>query len=179
MEKKSTYGLRPAQLARLLDVSARAAESADLMSDDQIRHTLLREHLSRRLSHDESLRDALLAAPGQTGSRIRALLDRSLRDALLAPENDTTLLRVIKDQGKRLSGRVASGHENQIGITVYHAAIASALVHHGQKITQYAYEALEQHFSALAGQTWMVCELQALFTEAAKSCRQRARTAQD
>ena len=43
MEKKSTYGLRPAQLARLLDVSARAAESADLTSDDQIRSALLRE----------------------------------------------------------------------------------------------------------------------------------------
>jgi hypothetical protein len=179
MKRKSTYGLKPTQLARLLHVSATAAESTDMMSEDQTRSDLLGEYLSRRLSNDLPLREALLAASGQSESQVQSLLDRSLQDALLAPDVDKILLRVIKEHGKKLSSKIASGPENLIGITIYHAAIASALVHHGQRITQYSYETLEKHFTSLAGQKWMVCELRALFMQAAKSCEQRAHTEED
>lgn len=179
MKRKSTYGLTPRQLVRLLDVSVNAPESIDVMSEDQTRNALLSEHLSRRLSDDLPLREALLAASGLSESQVQSLLDGSLRDALLAPEDDQALLRVIKDYSKKLSSRIVSGPENRIGITIYHAAIASALVHHGQRIAQYSYETLERHFPALAGQPWMVCELRALFLQAAKSCQQRAHTEQD
>jgi hypothetical protein len=179
MKRKSTYGLTPAQLVRLLDVSANAVEAMDVMSDDQARNALLSEHLSRRLSHDPALQEALLHTPGQSDSHVQSLLDRSLRDALLAPGSDKALLRALKDHNKKLFSKITSGHEHLIGMTIYHAAIASALVHHGQRITQYSYENLEKRFAMLADKTWMACELKALFLQAATICRQRAYTEED
>jgi len=78
-----------------------------------------------------------------------------------------------------MSSQITSGPENQIGLAVYHAAIASALVHQGERITQHSYETLGRHFSALAGQAWMVGELQALFAQAAEGCQRRIYSEQD
>jgi len=172
-KRKSIYGLSPGQLTRLLDVSAKATQPVDLMSEDQTRSALLRERLDRRLSDDRLLQEALGTARGQSESGFRTLLDRSLREVLLTPGGDPVLLRALKDEGKRLSGRIASGHENQIGVALYHAAIASALVHQGQRITRYSYEVLERHFSTLAEQIWMVGELRTLFAQAAADCQRR------
>ena len=179
MKRKSTYGLTPAQLVRLLDVSAHAVEAMDGMSGDQTQNARLSEHLSRRLSQDVPLREALLHAAGPSKSQVESLLDRSLRDALLAPDSDKALLRTLKDHSKRLFSQITSGHEHLIGMTIYHAAIASALVHHGQRITRYSYEDLEKRFVTLADKPWMVCELKGLFLQATQICRQRAYSEED
>ncbi len=179
MHRKSTYGLTPQQLARLLDVSAHAPESKVVLSEDQTRNALLCEYLSRRLATDPPLREVLLHASGRSESQVQSLLDRSLRDALLHPGSDRTLLRVLKDHSKKMFSQITSGQEHVIGTAIYHAAIASALVHHGQRITQYPYEDLERHFAALANKTWMACELKALFLQAVEICCQRAHTEKD
>lgn len=174
MARKSTYGLTPAQLGRLLAVSAWALDSVDAGVEEHAKQTLLQEYLSRRLSEEPSLAEALLSDARRPAGEVHPLLDRSMRQALLDSRCDPDLLRVVKDHCKRLSAVVTSGPETLMTTTIYYAAIAAALVHHGQRISQLPGETLAERFSTLMQRPWMDPQLQGLFTEAAKICRRTA-----
>ncbi len=68
---------------------------------------------------------------------------------------------------------VTSGSETLIATTVYYAAIAAALVHHGQRISQYSCGSLGQRFSLLAERTWIDADVRKLFAQAAGLCREK------
>lgn len=172
MVEKSTFGLTPAQLGRLLAVSAKTIESADAIVEDQVNQRLLQEHLSRRLSGEPSFEKTLLSEGGRTAGEVRPLLNRSVKEALLDPHGDLAVLRAIKDHSKRLSAMVTSGSETLMTTTIYHAAIAAAMVHHNQRISQYSCESLAERFSLLAQRLWMDQELKGLFSRAVEICRQ-------
>jgi hypothetical protein len=171
MEKKSTFGLTPSQLGRLLAASALDPESADTMADDQTNERLLQRHLSRRLAEELSFEKALLSGAGRPAGETRVLLDRSLKETLLDPQCDLSLLRAVKEYGKRLSAMVTSRSETLITTTIYYAAIAAALACHNRRISQYSREDLADRFSKLAQRPWMDKELQGLFARAAEICR--------
>jgi hypothetical protein len=170
MKKKSIYGLKPSQVGRLLSVSARVPESVSDMSDDQIKETVFRDRLNRRLSDDPSFRDALMSVSGRSTGCVSGSLDRSLKEVLLDPGCSATMLQAIKDHSKRLSATVTSGSETLITKTIYYAAIAAAMVHHGERISKYPRESLAQRFSLLAQRQWMDPELRGLFAQAAQLC---------
>jgi len=174
--EKSTYGLKPSQLGRLLAASAGALESREAMAGDQANETLLQQYLSRRLSSEPSFEEALLSAGGRSVEEVRPLLDRSMREVLLDPECDLAVLKAVKDHSKRRSAMVTSGSETLTTTALYYAAIAAALVYHGERITTYSTESLERRFSLLAERPWMDSECKALFVRAAEWCR-RNRTA--
>ena len=171
--KKSIYGLKPSQLGRLLSVSACVPESVSDMSEDQIKERAFRDRLNRRLSDDPSFPEALRSVRPQSTGGVSGSLDRSLKEVLLDPQGSATMLQAIKDHSKRLSATVTSGSETLVTTTIYYAAIAAALVHHGQRITKYSWENLAERFSLLAQRMWIDEDIRGLFTRAAGLCREK------
>jgi hypothetical protein len=177
MKKKSIYGLKPSQLGRLLSVSACVPESVSDMPEDQVKEVAFRDRLNRRMSDDPSFVEALVSVGGEPARRGPGSLDRSLREALLDPECSMPLLQAIKDHSKRLSAMVTSGSETLVTTTIYYAAIAAALVHHGQRITKYSSENLAERFSLLAQRAWIDGDVRWLFAQAAEVCRKKEKGA--
>lgn len=175
MTNKSIYGLKPSQLGRLLSVSACVPESVSDVSDDEIKAVMLRDLLGRRPADEPDLQEALRSISAQATGRAPHTLGRSLRELLLDPQSDTTILQAIKDHTKRLSATVTSGSQTLMTTTIYYAAIAAALVHHGERITKYSWENLAERFSLLAQRTWIDDDIKGLFARAAEGCRQRGK----
>ncbi len=94
-----------------------------------------------------------------------------LGDVLTDPKSDLAAMRDIRRRAKKEVSGAAHEAEHGVAVTVYFAAIANALVHHGVKITTYSYEALEQSFAKLLEKRWMSQPLVRLFQEAVKACR--------
>lgn len=177
MNKKSIYGLKPSQLGRLLSVSACVSESMSEMPEDQIKKTMFRDRLGRRLADDPSFQETLGSVSGQAAGCAPPTFDGSFRDLLLDPQAGMPVLRAIKDYTKRLSATVTSGSETLITTTIYYAAIAAALVHRGERITKYSWENLTERFSRLAQRVWIDEEIRCLFTRAAEYCREKQKGA--
>jgi hypothetical protein len=93
---------------------------------------------------------------------------------LLNSKTDLAVIRTLKDYAKALSRRGAHESEHAAAVIVYYAAIGSALVFHGEKITRHSYETLHEAFSQLAGKDWSPTEVKELFRKGEKVCRQRA-----
>jgi hypothetical protein len=169
MEGNSTHGLRLDQLAELFSVGVSDSDAAD----EATMAELLREQLTCTLPKGSLLFDALIMMMGRLGCDVRSLAGKSLGDVLSSPQADVGLLRAIKDCSKRLSFSLDSKVEAALATTTYYAALASALVYHDKKITQYSYDALEQSFATFAAREWMGPELAGLFARARRICQDK------
>jgi hypothetical protein len=98
---------------------------------------------------------------------------RPLLKVLLSPESDTHLLETLKERGKTLSAGSVSSYERATATTIYYAAIASALLHHGRKISRHSYDTLARSFFQLSAKRWMPSELKSLFDRAIETCGNR------
>ena len=173
MENESTHGLRLDQLAGLFSLGVEDPDPAGAAGHDEKMAGLLREQLSCVLPKDMLLFDALVMMMGRLGCDVRSLAGRSLLEVLLSPQSDVGLLQAIKDCSKKLSFSLDSKMEAALATTIYYAALASALVHHDRKITQYSYEALDRSFATFAAKKWIPPELSALFLRAGGICRDK------
>ncbi|MHC4543938.1 MAG: hypothetical protein ACYTDW_03690 [Planctomycetota bacterium] len=173
MDKKSTFGLKLEQLADLFSIGVEKADSTDGISDDKTIAGLLCGQLTSALPKDSFLLDSLLMMMGRLGCDTRALAGKSLGEILLDPGSDIGLLQAIKDYSKKLSCGLVSETETAIAITIYYAILASSLIYHDKKITQYSYEALGQSFAMLTKKKWMTPELKKLFSRARNICRDK------
>lgn len=95
---------------------------------------------------------------------------RALSQLLMNPQTDLAMVRTLKDYAKALSLSDAQGPEHTAAIAVYYAAIASALVFHGRKITRHSYETLRGAFSQLAEKNWLPREMKELFRRGREAC---------
>lgn len=91
----------------------------------------------------------------------------------LSSETSISQLEVIKEASKRLTTKSISEVELAVATTIYHAAIASCLVHHAKKITQHSYEKLDESFALLIDKRWMASELAELFSWARDICKKK------
>jgi hypothetical protein len=176
MENESVHGLRLDQLAEVFSIGADDPDPAGTGDDEQSMACLLREQLCRILPKGSLLFDALIMMMGRLGCDVRSLAGQSLLEVLLSPHTDVGLLQAIKDCSKRLSASLDSKAEAALATTVYYAALASALVHHDRKITQYPYDSLDRSFAAFAAKRWVAPELAALFSRAGGICRDKRGT---
>jgi hypothetical protein len=173
MENESTHGLRLDQLAGLFSLGVEDPDPACIEGNDEKMASQLREQLSCVLPRDMLLFDALIMMMGRLGCDVRSLAGRSLREVLLSPQSDLGLLQAVKDCSKKLSFSLDSKTEAALATTIYYAALASALVYHGKKITQYPYETLDQSFLTFAAKKWMAPELAGLFSRARSICQEK------
>ena len=172
-DKKSTYGLSLDQLADLLAVGIDEPGFVDKISDDTAIAAALHNWLVRSLPQDASLLDSLLVIMGRLGCGMNALVGKSVGKILLDPQTDIGILQAIKTYGKKLSYTVDSPAENAIAITLYYAALANALVHHDEKISQQTYDTLGQAFDVLIEKKWMTPELTEMFSQARRICQEK------
>lgn len=135
---------------------------------------LLRQRLGGALPLEHIIVDSLLDVLHGYQRDLLPLSGRPLSELILSPITELAVLQTIKDHGKQLARRPGcSDSERDCGLSLYFAAIASALVFHGQKITTHSWESLQRSFAALIEKPWMTQELRALLARAREACRQR------
>ena len=173
MTRKTTHGLKLQQLADLLSVGIDEADFVDKISDDETISELLHERLVKSLPRNASLLNSLFVIMGKMGYGMESLTGKSLGEILLAHDTDVGILKAIKTYGKKLSLTVEGGRENAVAVTIYHAAIAGALVYHGQVISTSSFNALGRSFSILIDKKWLTPELKELFVKARDICQKR------
>jgi len=171
MDKKSTYGLTVDQLADLLSVGIDSAHFLDEIKDDDNVSKLLHKRLVSSLPKNATLLDALLVIMGKMGYGMQSFTGKSLGDVLLDAKTDIGVLQAIKTYGKKLSLTADSEKERAVAVTIYHAAIAGALVHHDEKISSSSYNTLVKSFSLLLSKKWITPELNKILSSARTICR--------
>ena len=92
---------------------------------------------------------------------------------MLDEATELRVLKRVKDYGKQLASREDSDVEHAVSITIYFAAIASALLFCDHKITSYTYPALGEAFGTLIDKPWMTPELARHFSKARKLCKKK------
>ena len=166
VEKETTYGLSPEQLARLLAMGLNQEDDRQSGEDSSTRADVLEEMLTSELSLDPAvLKRPCEELPGVTG--------RTLGQLLLNPQCDLGIIRTLKDYGKALSGASAPEAEQAAAVIIYYAAIASALLFHGQRITQHSWGKLHAAYAQLNRKPWITPELKGLFQKARVLCQQK------
>ena len=167
-KKRSTFGLRLDQLADLFGVAADDPVLAKADCADE--H--LAKTLHRRLTEVMPGNSLLLMTISKIApSDLTAMVGKSLLQALSGPESSISRLQTVKEASKSLSTAAVSEQERAVATTIYHAAIASCLVHHDKKISQHSYDKLDESFALLIEKTWMARELVELFSNAQQVCQ--------
>jgi hypothetical protein len=167
-EKRAAQAGQPDRLADLLHIGLEAGPPGPSHPDEQ-KESLLRARLAGTLPLEKAAVDALPVLAGQllplgSGSVGRALLDAG---------TPLEVFQKIKDYGKKLALANESEAEHAAATTIYFAAIASAILFHGKRITSYSYRALAGHFGTLAEKRWMDPKLARHFAKARKKCRRK------
>ena len=172
MDKKTTtFGRDPGGIARLLGIGAEADQGGE--SPEEAKADLLRARLSGTLPLETAVVEDLPAIAGRLCEDLFPLRGKPLGDALLDKETSLAVLERIKDYGKKLAGRKDRETEHAVGIAIYFAAIASALLFHDKRITSYGHQALTEAFGTLIEKRWVAPELVRHFSKARKLCARK------
>jgi len=173
MDNHSTYGLKLEQLANLFSVAAEDENHIGDFHNEKATAGLLRNRLTSTLPKDSLLFNAILMMLDQPGSDIQSLAGKSLLEVLLNPKSEAGLLQSIKNYSKNLSCSSTCEAEMAVATIIYYAALASLLIYHEKKITQYSYEALDESFALLMEKKWIPEELTELFSGARRICESK------
>ena len=167
----STYGVSPEKLTRLLQIGAEEAlTQADLQASRIAQ--LLSEMLASRLPsflEPDSVSIGTAGAPSGSSAPPQQPIGQLLCD----PGTELATVGAIKRYMKLLA--IAAGEQIQraASTAIYYAAIASAMVFHGENISSIPYERLEKGFSDLEGRLWTDESLRRLYGQARQICRTR------
>lgn len=172
-KRKSTFGLGLGQLADIFVMATKDQASTERNCTEECLVEMLRHRLTEIMPGNSLLFATASKISEYDQSDVISLAERSLQEVLLNPESRIEQLQVIKEAAKRLTISSNSDAERALATTIYHAAIASCLVHHGKKITQHSYEKLDESFVLLIEKTWMTNELIELFSKARRICQSK------
>ena len=172
-KRKSTFGLGLGQLADIFAMATKDQASTERNCTEECLVEMLRHQLTE-IMPGNSLLFATASKISEYEQRdVISLAERSLQEVLFNPESSVQQLQIIKEAGKLLTTSSDSKVERALATTIYHAAIASCLVHNGKKITQHSYEKLDESFALLIEKTWMTNELIELFSKARRICQSK------
>lgn len=173
----TTYGLRPDQMAGLFSVGSDEPNPEDQESNTVRMARRLQQHMTCTLPQGSLVCEALLMIMERLGGDLSSAKGQSLGQLLLAGPSDIELIKTIKESSKALLCDLDSRTDAALANVTYHAALASALVHHDEMISQYSFEKLSRSFAQLIGKRWMTKELVDLFTQARGICESRCKPA--
>ncbi|NQT83630.1 hypothetical protein HQ563_11435 [bacterium] len=172
MKEETTCGPGgPQKIARALSLAAEAPADGHL-GCDQPPEELLGAILANKLILDPAVPHSLPSLLNWSCNEVLAAAGQTMAHLLLTSETDLAVIKTIKDYGKELAQRRDTDSEQIAGTAIYYAAIASALVFHQHRITQYPPEKLHEAFSKLQQKPWIPSELMGLFEKAIHICRQ-------
>ena len=164
--RKTTFGLRIGQLADLFAVTVKNQESLEAECAEENLAEMLHGELIEVMPGSSLLFPAVSEISENRQNSMTILAGQSLHQVLFNSDSSVDQLQLIKEAGKHLTKATVSEAERAIATTIYHAAIASCLVHHDKKITQHSYDKLDESFALLIEKKWMVRELVGLFSDA-------------
>lgn len=174
-KKSTTHGLSASKLAQLWKIGADTHEEEKKADPIQRRAELLRDWLAGTLPLDPAVAELLPAVLMRLFRELRPFAGETFGSLLKDPETNITTIKKIKNFSKRIVESAKSEAEHDAAAAIYYAAIASALVFHGQKITTFSYDKLKDSFSALIRNTWLTPDLVKLLREAHKQCKKNAK----
>jgi hypothetical protein len=173
MDDKSTFGLSSDQLTRLMNIGTdRVSEHKELDGDDA-KAQLLYDRITGTLPLDPALISLLPIILGRLCREILPMGGESISNLLLNPKTELSVIKKIKDYGKDLASSADSEIERATATVIYYTAIASSLVFHNQRITEYSYKDLAQSFSMLAEKKWVIADFVKLFKKAKTFCNKK------
>ena len=170
-DRESTFGASIKGLQGLLGVGVGKDVPQDAASVDRTAGEILRARLEEALPVDAA---AMNAPPNLTDKlqvRQPLLPDQPLGEVLLDANTDLDTIESVKDYGKKLASGRDSQADHSAAVAIYFAAIASALLFYGEKITSYSYEHLREAFEELTEDAWIPAELARHFSKACSMCR--------
>lgn len=98
---------------------------------------------------------------------------KTIGEILRNPKTNISLIKKVKEYGKKLVRSTKSKGEHNAAIAIYYAAIAEALVFWDIRITKFPYRSLERYFSLLLKKEWILPEFVGLFVKARQYCRNK------
>jgi hypothetical protein len=116
--------------------------------------------------------DSVTAVLHRPCRELLALADRTLGEIITDDSTSLEVLTTLREYGKALLSRWEEGPECGVATVVYHAAIASALVHHRQKVASRPFGDLARSMELLASTPWMTPPLSDLFSQARRLCQE-------
>jgi len=174
-KRKSTFGLRLDQLADIFALAAKDKAPTEAERADKRLAEMLRRHLTEVMPGKSLLFSASSEVSATRQCDLTSLAGWSLLQVLFSPESSVNQLQAVKEASKRLTTRSVSETERAVATTIYHAAIASCLVHHDKKITQHSYDKLDESFALLIEKKWMAQKFIELFSHARRICQSKRR----
>ena len=172
-KRKSTFGLGLGQLADLFTIATKDRVSTERNCAAECLVDMLRHQLTEIMPGNSLLFAAASKISKYEQRDVISLAECSLQEVLFNPESSVQQLQMIKEAGSLLTTSSDSKVERALATTIYHAAIASCLIHNGNKITQHTYEKLDESFALLIEKTWMTNELVELFSQARLICQSK------
>ena len=154
---------------------ARPADEIDGSISEQTGN-LLRARLAGPLPADAGQAEALPALLGQLRECLFPMGGKPMQDIFLDPEPDLDVLEAIKRQAKHVADAEKAPPDHDVHITLYYAAIASALLFRDVKISTFSYADLAKSFERLCQQDWMPDRMRRHFRAAQKRCAELGKT---
>lgn len=172
MKKTTTFGLEVSKLAKILNACSEDQSNGTDIPEDQKKAELLQDRLSETLMSGSLKNSHLRKELNHLCSMAGIAHSEPIRNILTNSNSDIELIEKIKRHGKRLSQTTSSEIEHETANVIYYAAIASALVVHEKKITQF-YENMEKAFSVFIETGWISNDLKELFEKAIVYCHKK------
>ena len=169
MNKKSTtFGLSLKKVVDLLKIGTNGNTTNE--DPDQDKSDLLHDKLDEILPLYPSTKEKLARKLERLRHTIEILAGEPIGKLLQDPKTDITIIKIIKDYGRKLSTQANSEAEHHVSNTIYYAAIAHALVFYNMRITKFSFKDLQLSFCRLSQEKWIPKKLLDLFSEALKYC---------
>ena len=158
--------LNKKQTTRLLELSLHDDQDNCEANADSQKEQLLLDTLRSKLPLDRILERSLPALIHSLAQELRSLSGASLGDLLTNPRTPVEALMKIKDHCKERGASAQSDAEREVALTVYYAAIASALAYHNTIISEHSPKNLKDAFRKLEQNSWTPASLVTLFRTA-------------
>lgn len=187
MKTRTTAQMMSCQVVHLLRLGDDYAEpehsDIEALRDkaffNQVTGELLQDALAGMLPLDSATVETLPLIAGPLPRELAPLQGKPVARALLDRRTDVETIRRVKEYWKRVAYREEAlpyrEPEHAVAIVLYFAAIASALVYHKQKMTNFGYGDLAESLQTLARKPWLTPDLKQLFAKAATIGKKRSR----
>ncbi len=171
METDSFFGLDVTQLSQLLAIgNDKGLTDESIRQDAQISRSLI-AILSAPLAISMPMPNTFPEVLKRECPELDALGNKTLAEILVDPTTDIAILQTIKAYYKKMVSRASSDIDHSVAITLYIAAIATALIYKDEKITHHSDSQLQEYFDMLYNKEWMLPELIRLFSKASLQCQ--------
>jgi len=163
------FDLTESQKSRLFGLGIAKPNGLSIDTDEQ-KTDMLYDILSSRLPVDSSVVDSLPGVVKDLWPSLNSIAGDTIGDLLQNPHTEISFIKRIKRHAKESGTAAKSEAQTDVYLVVYYAAIASALLFHGKRITQHPYKDLQEFFLSFSQEAWILEEIKDLFRKAHIHC---------